>query len=309
MKRFLLPASALVLVVTACGAGAKPAPRVTEIRAMVPTVRALVVQRERAALREARKLEREFVPPPGARRDPARRDHGGILHRSGRRPVWENVEALRFWRVHEPLRSVVRFLKAHDPRGFGLLDSSYGIQRPQYARYLMRTLASPASHVREASRYLDETIAALPGRTVIRVEARVAWIYPRSPKEKVPSATRKIVVRAPKVSLTVTNPAKVAQIVDWFDTLGVLPPEGMAVCAAVGRPDITLSFRGAGGTVLAHARVPAPSAGVCDPIRFRVGSRTKKPLIDDALNESFARRLERLLGIHIPSRPRLTPKG
>jgi hypothetical protein len=29
MKRLLLPASALVLVVTACGAGAKPAPRVT----------------------------------------------------------------------------------------------------------------------------------------------------------------------------------------------------------------------------------------------------------------------------------------
>jgi len=32
MKRSLLPASALVLVVTACGAGAKPAPRVTEVR-------------------------------------------------------------------------------------------------------------------------------------------------------------------------------------------------------------------------------------------------------------------------------------
>jgi hypothetical protein len=28
MKRLLLPASALVLVVTACGAGANPAPRV-----------------------------------------------------------------------------------------------------------------------------------------------------------------------------------------------------------------------------------------------------------------------------------------
>jgi len=29
MKRSLLPASALVLVVTACGAGTEPAPRVT----------------------------------------------------------------------------------------------------------------------------------------------------------------------------------------------------------------------------------------------------------------------------------------
>jgi hypothetical protein len=33
MKRLLLPASALVLVVTACGAGARPAPRVTEVGA------------------------------------------------------------------------------------------------------------------------------------------------------------------------------------------------------------------------------------------------------------------------------------
>jgi hypothetical protein len=31
MKRFVLPASALVLVVTARGAGAKPAPQVTEL--------------------------------------------------------------------------------------------------------------------------------------------------------------------------------------------------------------------------------------------------------------------------------------
>jgi hypothetical protein len=33
MKRFLLPAGALVLVVTACGAGVEPAPRVTEVAA------------------------------------------------------------------------------------------------------------------------------------------------------------------------------------------------------------------------------------------------------------------------------------
>ena len=309
MKRFLLPASALVLVVTACGAGAKPAPRVTDVGAHVPTVRVIVARRERAALREARTLEHEFVPPPGARRDRAKRDHGGILHRSGRGPFWENVRALRFWRVHEPLRAVVTFLKAHDPRGFGLLDSSYGIQRPHYARYLMRTLGSPAIHVREASRYLDETIAALPGRTVIRVEARVAWIYPRSPKEKVPSATRKIVVRAPKGSRTVTNPAKVAQIVAWFDALRVSPPGAMAVCAAVGRPDITLSFRSASGAQLAHARVPAPAPGVCDPIRFRIGNRARRPLIDDASNLSMARRLERLLDLHLPRRPRLTLKG
>jgi hypothetical protein len=38
MKRLLLPASALILVVTACGAGVKPAPRVAEIGARLPKV-------------------------------------------------------------------------------------------------------------------------------------------------------------------------------------------------------------------------------------------------------------------------------
>jgi hypothetical protein len=45
MKRAVLPASALVLVVTACGAGAKPTPQATEVGARPQTVRALVAQR------------------------------------------------------------------------------------------------------------------------------------------------------------------------------------------------------------------------------------------------------------------------
>lgn len=46
MKRLLLPASALVLVLTACGAGAKPAPGVAEAGAQVPRVQDV----ERAAV-------------------------------------------------------------------------------------------------------------------------------------------------------------------------------------------------------------------------------------------------------------------
>ena len=53
MKRVVLPASALILVVTACGAGAKPAPQATEVGARPQTVRALVAQRKHAAAREA----------------------------------------------------------------------------------------------------------------------------------------------------------------------------------------------------------------------------------------------------------------
>jgi hypothetical protein len=84
MKRWLLPASALVLVVTACGAGTRPAPRVTEVGARVPSVPAVVLRRERVAQREARTLLGELLVPRGARRDPTKRNHGGILHQSGR---------------------------------------------------------------------------------------------------------------------------------------------------------------------------------------------------------------------------------
>ena len=297
MKRLLLPASALVLVLTACGAGAKPAPRVMEAGTrLVPSVRAIAARRERAAEREARTLVREFVPPPGARRDPARRDHGGILHRSGSAPLGEFVGAHRFWLVREPLADVVAFVRAHDPPGFRRVGATYGTHSPHY---LLRSLAWPAGRYQRPSRYLDETIAARPRGTVIRIEAEVAWIYPRSPSEKVPPATRVIGVRAPKVSVKVTDPLKVAKIVRWFDALPISPPGIAVACPLTLAPQITLSFRRARGARLAEARLPSSRAWICDPIGFTIGGRTEKPLVDRDVGPSFTRRLQRLLGVQL----------
>jgi hypothetical protein len=303
MKRWLLPASAAVLVLIACGAGVKPAPRVTEAEARVASLHTIVARRQATALAQARRLVDDFAAPPGARRDRAKRDHGGILHRSGRRPFGETVGAVRFWRLREPLATAVAFVKAHDPHGFVVFDSGYGNQRARgrvpAARYLMRTLASPSARVEGASRYLNETIAALPGRTVIRVEADVTWIYPRSPTERVPTGTTEVAVRAPKVSVDVKNPAKVARIIRWFDALPVYPPGIAAACPAVGYVDITVSFRTADGTRVAHASVPPASANICDPIRFTIGGQQRRALIDRAYGPSFARRLQQLLGVHL----------
>jgi len=83
MKRVVLPASALVLVVTACGAGAKPAPRLTQVGARLPSVRVIAAQRELAATLEARQLVREFALPPGAHSTHAPRNYGGVLRRTG----------------------------------------------------------------------------------------------------------------------------------------------------------------------------------------------------------------------------------
>jgi hypothetical protein len=198
------------------------------------------------------------------------------------------------------LRTIAAFLRAHDLAGFRVADSYHSTR----GHYVTRTLTWPAGRHRLVTRVVDETIAALPGRTVIRVEAKVAWVYPRSPREVVPAATSKIVVHAPKFSRTVTDPAKVARIVRWFDALPVSPPGLVLACVGLSLADITLSFRSASGRRLAYARVPAPAAGPCYPIGFRIGGRARKHLIDQPYAESFARRVERLLGFRIA-----TPKG
>lgn len=296
MKRLLLPASALVLVVTACGAGAKPAPRVTELSARVRSVRALVAQRKRAAAREARRLVHEFVPPPGARRAREPKNYGGVLRRPGETPVGEVVDIHRFWSVQKPLRSVAAFVRSHGLPGFERNGATYGTNVPHFLEW---TFTSPTGKGRAPSRYVNVTAVALPKRTVIRVDAQVVWIYPRSPKEKVPSRTSEIVVSAPKVSATVTDPAKVARIVRWFDALPISPPGIALLCPAMIGPQITLSFRSAGGAWLAQAKLPPHAASICDTIVFQIGGKAKKPLIDRNFRESFVVRLQDLLGLHL----------
>lgn len=284
MKRVVLPASALVLVVTACGAGAKPAPRLTEAGARTTSVHALVVERKRAALRDARALERAFTPPAGARSTRQPRGYGGVLRRYGPAPLGEIVDVHRFWSVPKPLATVAGFVRSHRPQGFRSSGATYGSNVPHY---LMWSFSSPR-------RYLDVTAVALRGRTVLRVDALALWIYPRSPSERIPPATREIVVRSTKRSTTVTDPAMVAEIRRWFDALPVSPPGIALACPLVIRQNTTLSFRAADGVQLAHAAVPDTRAWICDPIGFVIGGKTMKPLIDRPHGESFARRLERV---------------
>ena len=285
MRRILLPATALVLVVTACGAGAKPAPRVTLAGAHLPRVSVVAARRKEDATREARVLLREFVPPPGARATREPRRYGGVLRRYGSAPLGEIVDVHRFWSVRKPLAAVATFVRTHRPPGLRDSGATYGSNVPHY---LIWSFLSP-------SRYLDVTAVALRGRTVLRVDALALWIYPRSPSESVPPTTRTIVVRGPKIRRTVTNQAQVARIIRWFDALPVSPPGIAVACPLVGRVQITLSFRSAAGTQLARATVPERIAGICDPIGFTIGGKSRKPLVDRSSGESFAERLEHLL--------------
>ena len=298
MKRWLLPASALVLVVTACGAGEKPAPQATEAVARVPGVRAVAARRERAAEREARTILREFVPPPRAHRVDVRPgQYGGahVLHQAGPTQVVEVADVHGFWSVRRSLAEVAAFLRAHPLRGFGGSGAEYGSNVPHYLRWGRSSPAgSPAP-----SRFLTITAVALPRRTIVRVDVQVVWVYPRSPSERVPPATSEIVVHMPKGVRTVTDRAKVGRVLRWFDALPISPPGVHVFCLARLTAHMTLSFRSAGGAWLARARVPVTSASVCDPIGFRIGGRRVKPLVDRSSSYSFSGRLQSLLGIHL----------
>ncbi|HEY2310675.1 MAG TPA: hypothetical protein VGH46_06130 [Gaiellaceae bacterium] len=289
MKCALLPASALVLVVTACGAGATSAPRVTEVGARVQSINLVAVRRKATALREATLLLHEFVPPPGARSIPKPRGYGGVLRQSGSGPLGETADAHEFWSVRRQLPAVAAFVRAHRPPGLRNSGATYGSNVPHY---LMWSFSSQR-------RYLNVTAVALPGRTIVRLDAKVLWIYPRSQSERVPAATREIVVTSPKVSREVTDPATVARISRWFDALPISPPGIAIACPLALAQSIGISFRNAHGAWLAQAEAPPTSANICDTIAFQIDGHTEKPLIDSGVGDSFVRRLQQLLGVRL----------
>lgn len=298
MTRLLLPAGALVLVLAACGAGATPAPRVTAAGMRSPRVATVAAGRERVARREAERLLRRFPQPTGARRLRRPRDYGGVLDQSGPEAAAELVDVHGFWSVREPLKQVGEFVRAHRPHGFESFGTEYGSSVPHYLTW---GFAWPANRSRSPNptRFLDVTAVALPGRTVVRVDAKAVWIYPRSASERVPAGVREIVVRAPNVHARVTDAAQVAKIVRWLDALPVSPPGIVLACPLEIAPDVRISFVGASGAVLARALAPPGQAGLCDAIRFWIRGHPQRSLVDRATGPAFVVRLQSLLGVRL----------
>jgi len=300
MKRLLLQASVVGLVLVAWGAGAKPAPRSAAAGASAARsdVHVIVARRRRAATRAAQKLLSEFVLPPGARRSGGSRAYGGVIRDSGPEPPAELVDAHGFWSVRKSLERVGRFVTAHRRRGFERPETTHGPRAPQYVTW---SFVRHAAGETAPSRLLNVTAVRLRGRTVLRIDAKAVWIYPRSPSERIPFRVREIVVRAPKVSRKVTDPADVARIVRWFDALPISPPGIAMLCPLVPGAGITISFDSARGALLAQAKAPPTPAWLCTQIDFTIGRHSQRPLVDRSMSsrDSFVGRLQRLLGVRL----------
>jgi hypothetical protein len=200
--------------------------------------------------------------------------------------------------VRKPFDAVATFVPTHRPRGFESTEETQGEGLPPYRLW---TFFWPTGRDRVPSRFLDVTAVGLPGRTLLRVDAKAVWVYPRSPREKAPSAVREIDVRAHGVSRKVTDPAKVARIVRWFDSLPITPPGVSLFCGLPLARHVTFVFRSAGGVRLASAVAPAGGASICDPIDFSVRGRKQVPLVDRLPAHGFVHRVQRLLGVRLTS--------
>jgi hypothetical protein len=114
------------------------------------------------------------------------------------------------------------------------------------------------------------------------------------PATRIPAGVRSIEVhRSHTRSRLVTDPAKVATIVRWFDALPTAPRLGIYHCPLIRyRPPLSLDFRGADGIVLAHARAPGHAACGFSFDYSVLGSR-QRPV----LARRFLVRVGRLLGL------------
>jgi hypothetical protein len=121
------------------------------------------------------------------------------------------------------------------------------------------------------------------------------------PATRVPAGVRTIdVQRSHGPTREVTDPAKVAKIVRWFDALPSAPRGEIYHCPLIRyRPPVRLDFRSAGGTVLARARTPGRAA--CGfSFDFSVLGTPQQPV----LARHFLVRVGRLLGLRLGPRSR-----
>lgn len=249
-----------------------------------------------AAQRDAARLLERVVLPSGTQSLPrAPRGAGGLLTGPFQVPTGKLVDLHRFWRVSEPLDSVVRFVRAHRPRGAQREGSGVGsVGGPSYPENETLTFAFPPQANRTSLRWLNVTLVALrDGGTGVRADAQEIWIVPRPRSEVVPAGVSEIDIGSHHVG----DGAKVARIVHWFDALPTVQPGLVSCPMLVAGPTIRLVFRGGAG-VLARASFGADTidhslySGRCTPIRFSIGDRREKALVGGR----FLLRVQRLLG-------------
>jgi hypothetical protein len=298
-------------VLTACGTGTAV---VTGAGAPAHIVAATKLTPQQQAKADAAAMLAAFVPPPGARRlSSAPTVSGGVLkHKAFTVGVADQLDDVSFWRVPASAASVLSYEKAHLPRQFKLTEwggsgdihgtphpigNTFGAWSDQWSLPVVPGVID----LRDLTVELTDSGSSV---TYVRVDSNVAWIPPRPATEKVPAGVKVVTITAspdanhPKgtpAPVTVTSPAKMAQIVALVDGLS-LQTSDIIGCPAEEGKSITLSFRAKpGGAVLATASEPIPS---CGSVGFTTGGVRQPALADWG---SFTTKVLAAAGVHWPS--------
>ena len=179
--------------------------------------------------------------------------------------------------MHLPVDEVLAWERAHQPRSAtenasGTFYTSGVIT----GRQLVYTYPPIAGRIADR-RLTFEFIVKPGGWTRIYASVVDTPIVARSPNEKVPAGVTQVVFR----SHVITDPAKVAKVVHWFDALPIVQPWSGSCPMLTSTTRVDLDFRDRSGAVLASAGFVLHfglNSNRCSPISFTVGGHAERSL-------------------------------
>lgn len=198
-----------------------------------PAVRADRANRARATaaanelLREARATTRRTVSMHGLTTD----ERTVLTYPFGWLQIASAVDRYQLWRTStSPVTAVDAVVRAL-PRG----TESLGRATSGDGGEVLADYRLPASNQRLlGTREISVTAISDSSGTTVRLDAEVAYVAPRPPNQRIPSAARVLDVtvgnpKRPSLSLTVTNRSKIREVADMVNALPFDSPEKGAV--------------------------------------------------------------------------------
>lgn len=262
----MVPVALLCCALAACGTVTSP-PAHTSPSKAASSPKSGTTPRQRATA-DAAAILAAFVPPPGATRLASAPVSGGaeLLDPVFQEDTPNQVGTHAWWHVPGQSPSgVLSWENARLPRQFG--QSGSGTSGP--AAFRMWNLPEVPGVLNER----QLTVAAVSdgkGNADIRVDAHVDWLSARPGWAFVPATARAVVVtpvpggndrKKPPAPLTVTDPARVRELVSLVNALP-MSPAGVSACPFDDGRGARLTFLATvGGPVLASAFAKSNGCG------------------------------------------------
>jgi hypothetical protein len=262
-----------------------------------------------SAVQDARRLLARLVVPVGARRLARAPAGAGVIANPFPRPATPDItDVYAWWRVPGSPASVLTYIVSHTRHPTQGLPGSGSGAGPSWSSVQLEF--PPVPGVLDSRLLVVKVVGLSHGVTAVRADGEVVWVIPRPASEQIPAGVHEVDVTRGRsgqllaVSVTVTDPARVATIVSLIDALPTVQPYTMS-CPSFGlSPVVTFTFRAKRhGPIVAQASQLAsatePTTG-CDAMSFSIRGRPQTPLLGGA---RVVRTVQRLVGVQLALSP------